>query len=222
MQYKIKSQKQIFLDGEADNWLYRNKKNKKKNNTIKDKIIINIIKKLINNQNRQKNYFLEVGCSNGEFVLKLRKKKKCKVFGLDPSQKGIEELRKRKINCRVGTADNIPYKKKFFFDIIFFNFCLYLCDENDYKKIYQSVDKVLRKNGFIIIFDFFSKRMKKVIYKHDKRIFSIKHDFRKIFEKYKKYECIHHMTYNYSKIFKAQKSNKNDLLSISVMNKKTA
>ena len=74
MQYKIKSQKQIFLDGEADNWLYRNKKNKKKNNTIKDKIIINIIKKLINNQNRQKNYFLEVGCSNGEFVLKLRKK----------------------------------------------------------------------------------------------------------------------------------------------------
>jgi len=44
----------------------------------------------------------------------------------------------------VGTADNIPFKRNMF-DIIFFNFCLYLCDQTDYDKIYRSADKALKK-----------------------------------------------------------------------------
>ena len=98
----------------------------------------------------------------------------------------------------MGTADNIPYKRNMF-DIIFFNFCLYLCDQTDYDKIYSSADKALKKDGIIIIYDFFYKKIKKIIYKHDKRLFSTKQDFRKIFLKHKKYDCIHHDTFKYSK-----------------------
>ena len=221
MKNKIANQKQIFLDGEADNWFKRNKKNIKKNNITKNRMVVDVIKKLINKQNREKKNFLEIGCANGVFILDLKKKiKNYKVFGLDPSQKGIKELKQKKVDCRVGTADNIPFKKNTF-DVIFFNFCLYLCDTNDYNKIYHSADKVLKKNGFIIIFDFFSKKIKKVPYKHDKRLFSIKQDFRKIFKKNKKYECIYHITFNYSKFFKVTNIKKNDLLSISVLKTKT-
>ena len=145
MKHKIVNQKQIFLDGEADNWLNRNKKNIKKNNITKNRMVIDIIKQLINDQNYSKNNFLEIGCANGAFLLNLKKKiKNCKVFGLDPSQKGIKELKQNKIDSCVGTADNIPFKKNTF-NIIFFNFCLYLCDPNDYKKIYLSTNKVLKK-----------------------------------------------------------------------------
>lgn len=221
MKHKISNQKQIFLDGEADNWFKRNKKNIKKNNVTKNRMVIDVIKQLINKQNHKKKNFLEIGCANGVFILDLKKKiKNYKVFGLDPSQKGIKELKQKKVDCRVGTADNIPFKKNTF-DVIFFNFCLYLCDTNDYNKIYHSADKVLKKNGFIIIFDFFSKKIKKVPYKHDKRLFSIKQDFRKIFKKNKKYECIYHTTFNYSKFFKVTNIKKNDLLSISVIKTKT-
>lgn len=220
MKHKTLKQKKIFLNGEADNWFIRNKKSIKKNNILKNKMVTNVIKQLIDKQNLPKNNFLEVGCANGEFLLNLKKKiKSCKVFGLDPSQKGIKELKQKKVDCHVGTADNIPFKKNTF-DIIFFNFCLYLCDQSDYKKIYQSADKVLKKDGFIIIYDFFSKKMKKIPYKHDKRLFSIKRDFRKIFNKDKKYECIYHKIFNYSKFNKVTSFDKNDLLSISVMKNK--
>ena len=210
------NQKQIFLDGEADNWFTRNKKNIKKISVTKNRMVINVIKQLLNRQNSPKQ-FLEVGCANGEFLLILKKNiKDYKIFGLDPSQKAIKELKKKKVNCQVGTADNIPFKRNMF-DIIFFNFCLYLCDQTDYDKIYRSADKALKKNGFIIIFDFFSKKIKKIIYKHDERLFSTKRDFRKIFLKHKRYECIHHDTFKYSKFYKVKGSKNKDLVSISVM-----
>ena len=56
-----------------------------------------------------------------------------------------------------------------------------MCDPQDYKNIYLSANRVLKKDGYIIIFDFFSKKIKRLIYKYDKRVISIKQDFRKIF-----------------------------------------
>ena len=68
------SQKQIFLDGEADNWFTRNKKNIKKMSVTKNRMVINVIKQLLNRQNSPKKSFLEVGCANCEFLLTLKKK----------------------------------------------------------------------------------------------------------------------------------------------------
>lgn len=63
------NQKQIFLDGEADNWFTRNKKNIKIISVTKNRMMINFIKQLLNRQNSPKKSFLEVGCANGEFLL---------------------------------------------------------------------------------------------------------------------------------------------------------
>tara|TARA_B100002051_G_scaffold96066_1_gene91660 strand:- start:3979 stop:4653 length:675 start_codon:yes stop_codon:yes gene_type:complete len=212
-------QKKIFLDGEGDNWFLRNKKHLK-NRAIKKKIIIHTIQNLIKDKNKKKISFLEVGCSNGSFLLQLKKKiKNCKIFGIDPSKKAIQELKRKKVKCYVGTADHLPFNKNSI-DVIYYGFCLYLCDPQDYKNIYLSANRVLKKDGYIIIFDFFSKKIKRLIYKYDKRVTSIKQDFRKIFRINNKYKCIHHNVFNYSKMFKVKKYKKNDLLSISVMKNK--
>jgi hypothetical protein len=95
-----------------------------------------------------------------------------------------------------------------------------LCDEIDYNKIHNSADKVLSHKGIIVIFDFFSKKKKKLFYKYDKRIFSHKLNFVKIFTIKKKFKCIYRKKYNYSDIFEKSKKNKNDFVAISVLKRK--
>ena len=51
------NQKQIFLDGEADNFFTRNKKVIKKISVTKNRTVINVIKQLLNKQNPPKNHF---------------------------------------------------------------------------------------------------------------------------------------------------------------------
>jgi len=210
-------QKKIFLDGEGDNWFFRNKDKYQKNNLRRNKILFNQIEKLEFNRTNKKINFLEVGCSNGIFLQSLKKKLgNINIFGIDPSKKAIEELKKKNIKCYVGTADKLKFKKNSF-DIIYYGFCLYLCDLKDYNNIYLSAKRALKKGGYIIIFDFFSKKLKRNIYKHDKRIKSTKYDFRKIFQKEKKFNCLYHNLYNYSNMLKVKNNKKGDLLSISIM-----
>ena len=93
----------------------------------------------------------------------------------------ISENRNKSLDLRVGTADKINFRKKF--DLIIYGFCLYLCDEEDYKKIFHEACLKLKKKGFIIIFDFFSTKKIKSKYKHDSNIITTKFDFKKIFIK---------------------------------------
>jgi ubiquinone/menaquinone biosynthesis C-methylase UbiE len=211
---KFLKQKKIFLDGEGNNWFNRNKKNQNKN-----KLLLNIVQKLIKKKQKKNLMFLEVGCSDGKFILNLKKKNKyCKFFGIDPSKKAIELLEKNKIKGFIGTADKLPFPKKSI-DIILYGFCLYLCDPIDYNKIYSNAYRVLKEDGNLIIFDFFSKKLKIIPYKHDNRIRSFKRDFSKIFTKKNKFKCIDQTIFNYSKIFQVKKFIKNDLLSIFVLKK---
>ena len=67
------------------------------------------------------------------------------------------------------------------FDIIVYGFCLYLCDRNDLFKIASEGNRVLRKNGFIIIYDFYSESYSQNAYHHLNGIFSYKMDYSKLF-----------------------------------------
>ena len=68
-----------------------------------------------------------------------------------------------------------------FFDIVIFGFCLYVCDESDYKKkLKKETLRITKKNSFIIIQDFYSpKKLKKNL--NTIKIIVIKQDFTKIF-----------------------------------------
>jgi ubiquinone/menaquinone biosynthesis C-methylase UbiE len=214
-------QKKIFLDGEGDNWLSRNKKNIDKKKLTEFHNILKCIKEIVSKSKKKRLNILEVGSSDGKFLDFLRKNLSfCKFFGIDPSKEAINQLNKKKLKGKVATADDIPYKKNSM-DIIFYGFCLYLCDKSDYKKIFLNAKRVLKNNGYLIIYDFFSKKFKKNKYKHDNRIFSYKMDFRKIFSNNKFFFCLIHKEFKYGtgRICKNTKNYKKDIVAISILKK---
>ena len=218
---KIFLQKKIFLNGEGDNWLSRNKKNTNKKKLIQFRSILKYIKEIVSKSKKKRLNILEVGSSDGKFLDFLRKNlSHCKLFGIDPSKKAINQLNKKKLKGKVATADYIPYKKNSM-DIIYYGFCLYLCDKGDYEKIFLNAKRVLKNNGYLIIYDFFSKKTKKYIYKHDTRVFAYKMDFRKIFKK--SFSLISHKEFNYEWLklssVKSKTIEREDLVAISLMKK---
>ena len=90
----------------------------------------------------------------------------------------MAESNKNKIYCKKGTADKIPFNKNYF-DIVIFGFCLYVCDESDYKKLKK---KPLELKKFIYNYSrlLLTKKIKKE-FKYNKKITVIKQDFTKIF-----------------------------------------
>ena len=214
-------QKKIFLNGEGDNWLSRNQKKVDKKKLLQFKYILKYIKEIVNKSKKKRLNILEVGSSDGKFLDFLRKKLSfCKLFGIDPSKEAIKQLNKKKLKGKVASADYIPYKKNSM-DIIYYGFCLYLCDKGDYKKIFLNAKRVLKNNGYLIIYDFFSKKTKKFIYKHDTRVFAYKMDFRKIFKK--NFDLISHKEFNYERFelssVKSKTIEREDLVAISLMKK---
>ena len=77
-------------------------------------------------------------------------------------------------------------------DFVVFGFCLYLCDRSDLFQIAKEADRVLKNNGHIIIFDFYSSANTQNIYHHLPGIFSYKMDYRKLFDRHPNYDCFHH------------------------------
>ncbi len=205
-------QKKLFLNGEGDKWYLRNRKVLETRTYENDILCVNI-DRILKLKSKKKILCLEIGCADGSRLNLIKKKfNNIKVIGVDPSKKATT-VGKRKFGIPLyrGTADNLKIKKNSI-DILIYGFCLYLCDEEDYEKISNNADKVLKKNGILIIYDFFSKIPKFNIYKHNKKVNSYKKDFRKIFKNFK---CYSNKLIRYSN----NKKNK-DLLSISLLRNK--
>jgi ubiquinone/menaquinone biosynthesis C-methylase UbiE len=205
---KFISQKKKFLISEGDKMFIRNKEAYKKYDYSKEKLsktILKIYKKDIIKNNT--NSILEIGCSEGSRLKFLSKKlKEKKFFGIDPSKLAIKNAKKNKLNAIVGSADNLPYKNHQF-EMVIFGFCLYLVDDRDLFKVLYETDRILKKGGVIIIFDFASKRIKYKTYKHNKKIKSRHMDYKKLFIHHPNYELISNINFVYQ-----IKNNKNKSL----------
>ncbi len=191
-------QNKIFLKSEGDNFFVRNKNNWFNDNDL-------IVKKIIKlNKKKKIKSILEVGCGDGWRLDLIKKKLNVKCYGLEPSKKAIKNLKNRKIKVIRGTADKLNFKN-FKFDILIYGFCLYLVDVGDLFKVVYEADKVLKKNSYIIIYDFYSKKSKYLNYRHDKRIKVHKYDFSKIFLWHPKYKLVEQKIFE---MFKNQKTKK--------------
>ena len=168
----MKNNKEYFLKKGGDDYFYRNK-NKIIN--FKNELLTKVI---LNNLNNKIVNVLEVGCGEGSRLLYLSKKyKKVNFFGIDPSSAAIKN---KKIFLKKATADKLPFKKNFF-DIIVYGFCLYLTDNQDLIKIVFEADRVLKKNGIIVILDFYSKKIKYRKFSHIPGHYVRKMDYSKLF-----------------------------------------
>jgi ubiquinone/menaquinone biosynthesis C-methylase UbiE len=169
----MKNNKEYFFKKGGDDYFYRNK-NKIIN--FKNELLSKVI---LNNLNNKIVNVLEVGCSDGSRLLYLSKKyKKINFFGVDPSSVALKN--KNSFFYKKATADKLPFKKSFF-DIIIYGFCLYLTDNQDLIKIVYEADRVLKKNGIIIILDFYQKKIEYRKFSHQRGHYVRKMDCSKLF-----------------------------------------
>lgn len=89
---------------------------------------------------------LDVGCGDGFYSI-LMKEAGAKVYGIDISNKMVDFLKEKGINCQFGDVQNFNLNKKF--DKILCAGVLEFLD-SPYKAI-ESIKKHLKKNGFLVI-----------------------------------------------------------------------
>lgn len=160
------AQSKTFLDGEGKNWLARNEHKLPIKN---DPVLITLDVAKIKPQT-----VLEIGCSNGWRLDAIRKKfgNPTRAIGIDPFPQGFGAL--------LGTADDLSRFVNDKFDLVIYGFCLYLCDREDLFKIAAEGDRVLKDNGYMVIYDFDPGRPHSREYSHKPGINSYKMDYSKL------------------------------------------
>ncbi len=210
----LMSQKKIFLSNEGDSYYKRNfflHRENKNHNLICQKIL-----RLSNN--KKKINVLEIGCGKGDLLKKLYSlKKNLKLFGLDPSNQAVKSNNNKYIKLKRGTADELPFTDKYF-DFVIFGFCLYLVDKDLLLKVVCEADRVLKFNGKIVIYDFYSKKSVVSRYSHNKLIRTHKMDFSKLFLTHPYYSIVFKKFADHKHINTKPTVSK-DLISLFILNK---
>jgi SAM-dependent methyltransferase len=162
------TQAEILFDTEADAWLNRNRARLGTVDRVSDAIEqVGLIP----------NNVLEIGCSNGWRLARLKQKFGCNVLGIDPGRRACSEARMQGVHTRRGTANQLPTLSGWA-DIVIYGFCLYLADPCDWLQIAAEGDRVLRTNGHLIIHDFAATSGAYAVkYEHDERLRSYHFDF---------------------------------------------
>ena len=189
-------QKKIFLKTEGNRYYERNK-------NIFSKNLEFISKKIITYKKYAK--ILEIGCGEGHLLNKIyQKKREHNLYGIDPSSQAIKNKCNKHLKLIRGTADNLKYRNNFF-DIVIFGFCLYLIDSNLLFKVIFEADRVLKKNGIIVIYDFYNNKSIFKNYIHNKSITIHKMNFSKLFLVNPNYELIYKKVGDHENILKKSK-----------------
>lgn len=209
-------QKNIFLNGEADKMFGRHKKRASKCN-FEDDYVVRAVLDISKSSSNAMLKILEIGCGEGERLKYIRNSINCSVSGIDPSLDAINQCKLNNIDAIVGTADILPYKDKSF-DIVIFGFCLYLCDREDLFRISMEADRVLNKEGWVVIQDFFAESPVHNVFHHNSLIKSYKMNYKTLFTWHPNYTCYQAKVYHHDhKVFTDHSS---DWLEISVIRKR--
>jgi len=141
------SQSDTFLNGEGDAWYHRNKEKLGKRDPVGD--LLGLLPLI-----RPKRV-LEVGCSNGWRLRKMRDKYGCRVSGIDTSQDAVA------VAITSGLDDvcwgKFGYSEPWLggtFDMIIFGFCLYVTEPREWFRIVAEADRLLADGGWLVIHDF--------------------------------------------------------------------
>ena len=191
------SQKDIFLNSEADFWFKRNqnKLRSRKQCSHLDRIIESLPK---NNPLK----ILEIGSSDGtnlNYIKNNSTNKELALFGVDPSKEAIDHGKAQfaDINLALGTSDDLSSLEGQVFDIIILGFCLYLVDRELLPKTVYEIDSKLKPGGQVIIFDFDSKYPSQNKYIHCEGIDSFKMDYSQMFLGFPNYTLIEKISWSH-------------------------
>ncbi len=218
---KNDSQKEAFINYEADEWFKRNRKVIESYNPTIDKVI-----SLITEYNLNPNKVLEIGCSGGYRLNAIHRLfPSSKVFGIDPSEKANEYCTSQypNVSFKRGTADDLSHLENESIDIVIVGFVFYVVDRNIFFKVVSEIDRVLKNGGILIIVDFFSETALKNTYEHIKEFsaFSYKQNYDEVFTASKLYYLLDKSTWSHSNRSLDASNNYYNKYSVSLLKKDT-
>lgn len=167
-------QRDIFLNGEGDEWYRRNKGHPRHGYEVYLKYI------------KQNYKVLEIGCSDGANLDLFHSQTGCACYGIDPSEQATSRTGHF---LSQGTAENLPYPDSHF-DFVLFGFCLYLADRVHLPRIVAEADRVLKGVGYLGITDFDVKFPETREYHHKKGVFSYKYDYPSLWLSFPQYSLV--------------------------------
>ena len=194
-------QKNIFLDTEGDAWFERNHYAIKNRVFDRSEPVIESVYLIANQTDvaaMDSIKILEIGCGEAARLAWISENLGAEVYGVEPSIKAVEQAQKKGVHVEHGTADQLPFESEKF-DIAIFGFCLYLCDREDLHRIAQEADRVLKRNAWLIIHDFFAPKPIDRDYHHKQGVCSFKMDYRKLFDWHPAYTCYLHRLNDHGK-----------------------
>lgn len=195
------SQKEAFLESEADAWFSRNHERIAARDFSRDDTVASAIVELLGSQAKgtaPRPKILEIGCGEAKRLAWLADALGAEVYGLEPSAKAVEVACSRSVNAQRGTADELPFANAMF-DVVIFGFCLSWCDRQDLFRIAQEADRVMKAESWLVIQDFHAAAPLQREYHHRQGLNTYKMDYRTLFDWHPDYVCysqriVHHET----------------------------
>ena len=182
-------QKKLFLELEGNKFHSRNRI-QEPTRIYENDLVVNHFKR-IRESYTHKISVVDVGCGQGGRLGLLKDQYSDRLIGIDPSSEAIKEVKQSGIEGYVATADDLPLQSRSI-DVLIYSFSLYLCDREDLFKILYESNRVLKKQGWIIIYDFWAKNHTWNIYKHNAKIKSFKLDLPSMFTWHPFYTVMDH------------------------------
>lgn len=184
----MKTQKDAFLEFEADNYFFRNK-------DVKYELANDPIVKVLKEYRAQPKNVLEIGCSTGYRLHAITSLfSGAKATGIEPSAAAIEQGRFNypEINFIQGTADDMVSLESGLFDLVIIGFVLYVVDREILYKVISETDRVLADGGTLMIIDFFSEKPTRNHYEHikDRQAYAYKQNYEELFTASKFYHLL--------------------------------
>lgn len=186
----LRQQAEAFLREEGDKWWERNHAK-----SHDDDPVLDCLRRNFSGNNLGS--VLEIGCANGWRLSEIKKLfPATSCHGVDPSAHAIKDGSKE-IHLWCGTADVLA-RPGFYqnYNLIICGFCLYLCDREDLFKIVYGIDKALKDNGHLIIYDFCSRDPYARVFSHNQKLRSYKQDYSLFFLAHPAYKMKERRYYN--------------------------
>ena len=183
-------QDEVFLQGEGDRWLNRNKAAiTDPEYLIKDHVI-----GLMMTMNLAPKNVVEIGASNGWRLHEIARRFGSRVTAVEPSIQAIEDGQTRfpSVQFLRGTASELPLDSQARFDLAIVNFVLHWVDRSTLLRSVAEIDRVLADGGLLLIGDFYPSMPERVRYHHlpDQEVWTYKQNYGDIFLASNLYEMI--------------------------------
>ena len=143
--------KNIFEQGEANEWFRRNQAVLEQNSTDE---AISLLCEWLQPFTSEIGEVLEVGCGSGHRLNQMTESLKSMGYGVEPSAEALSYISQSfpLLQAKIGFGDDVPFTKKF--DLVHLGFFLYLVDRELYMRCVSEADRLVKFGGFLSIIDF--------------------------------------------------------------------